>query len=181
MKKTILFIALIAATGSMFAQKKTTTSGTVNFDATTSLDQLPKAENKTAIAAVDTKKGTVAFEVVMKNFTFGNPRIQEHFNGPKWLDSEKFPTATFNGNITNLSAVNFSKDGVYNADVAGDLTIHGVTKPVKTIGKVTVAGKTVSVNADFSIKLEDYGVEGPQIGAGKIAKEPKITVAADLQ
>lgn len=181
MKKTLLFIALIAATGSMFAQKKTTTSGTVNFDATTSLDQLPKAENKTVIAALDTKKGTLAFEVVMKNFTFGNPRIQEHFNGPKWLDSEKFPTSTFKGTVTNLSAVNFKKDGTYDAEVEGDLTIHGVTKPVKSTGKITVAGKTVSVNADFSIKLEDYAVEGPQIGAGKIAKEPKITVAADLQ
>ncbi len=181
MKKTILFIALVAATGSMFAQKKTTTSATVNFDATTSLDQLPKAENKTVIAAIDPKKGTVAFEVLMKNFTFGNPRIQEHFNGPKWLDSEKFPTATFAGTITNLSAVDFKKDGAYNAEVAGDLTIHGVTKPVKTSGKIVVAGKAVSVNADFSIKLEDYGVEGPQIAAGKIAKEPKITVAAEMQ
>ncbi len=181
MKKTILFIALVAATGAMFAQKKTTTSGSINFDATTSLDQLPKAENKTVIAAIDPKKGTLAFEVIMKNFTFGNPRIQEHFNGPKWLDSEKFPTATFSGNITNPTAVNFSKDGTYDAEVAGDLTIHGVTKQVKTTGKIVVNGKVVSVNAEFSIKLEDYSVDGPQIGAGKIAKEPKITVAADMQ
>ncbi|MBC7887789.1 MAG: YceI family protein [Ferruginibacter sp.] len=181
MKKSILVIALVAATGAMFAQKKTTTSGTVNFDATTSLDQLPKAENKTVIVAIDPKKGSVAFEVVMKNFTFGNPRIQEHFNGPRWLDSEKFPTATFKGNITNLAAIDFKKDGTYDADVAGDLTIHGVTKPVKTTGKIVVAGKALSANADFSIKLEDYGVDGPQIAAGKISKEPKITVAADLQ
>lgn len=181
MKKTILLIALVAATGLIFAQKKTTTSGSVSFDATTTLDQLPKAENKTAIVAIDPKKGSVAFEVVMKNFTFGNPRIQEHFNGERWLNSEKFPTATFIGNITNLAAVNFSKDGTYDADVAGDLTIHGVTKPIKTSGKIIVAGKTISTNAEFTIKLEDYGVEGPQIAAGKIAKEPKITVSADLQ
>ncbi|MCW3091167.1 MAG: YceI family protein [Ferruginibacter sp.] len=181
MKKSILFIALIAATGSLFAQKKMTTSGTVNFDATTSLDQLPKAENKTVIAAIDTKNGNIGFEVPMKNFTFGNPRIQEHFNGPKWLDSEKFPTATFKGGITNIASVNFSKDGTYDADVAGDLTIHGVTKPVKSTGKITVNGKTVSANTEFTIKLEDYGVDGPQIAAGKISKEPKIMVSADLQ
>lgn len=181
MKKSILFIALIAATGSMFAQKKTTTSGTINFDATTSLDQKPKAENKTVIAAIDPTKGTVAFEVIIKNFTFANPMMQEHFNSPKWLDSEKFPTSTFKGNITNLAAIDFSKDGTYDADIAGDLTIHGVTKSVKTTGKIVVTGKAVSANAEFTIKVADYGVDGPQIGAGKVSKEPKISVSADLQ
>ena len=36
MKKTILFLALVIAAGSLFAQKKTTTSATISFDATTS-------------------------------------------------------------------------------------------------------------------------------------------------
>ncbi len=181
MKKSILFIALIAATGSLFAQKKTTTSGTINFDATTSLDEAPKAENKTVIVAIDPTKGTLAFEVVMKNFAFANPRIQEHFNGEKWLETDKYPTSTFKGNITNLAAIDFRKDGTYDADVAGDLTIHGITKPVKTTGKIVVNGKAVSTNAEFNIKLADYNVDGPQIGAGKISKEPKITVSAELQ
>lgn len=181
MKKSILFIALVAATGSMFAQKKTTTSATINFDATTSLDQLPKAENKTVIAAIDPAKGTVAFELLMKNFAFGNPKMQEHFNGATWLDSEKFPTSTFKGTITNLAAVDFTQDGSYDAEIAGDLTIHGITKPVKTMGKIIINGKAISTNAEFNIKLEDYGVNGPAIAGGKVAKEPKITVAADFQ
>ena len=50
-------MTLILAAGLLFAQKKTTTSAIINFDATTSLDALPKAENKTAVAAIDTKKG----------------------------------------------------------------------------------------------------------------------------
>lgn len=181
MKKSILFIALVSATGFLFAQKKTTTSATINFDATTSLDALPKAENKTVIAAIDPQKGTIAFEVAMKNFTFGNPRMQEHFNGPKWLDSEKFPTADFKGTITNLAAVNFTKDGTYDAEVAGDLTIHGVTKPVKTTGKIIVNGKAVTANTEFTIKLEDYAIDGPQVAAGKISKDPKISVSAEMQ
>ena len=181
MKKSVLFIAVFMAASALFAQKKTTTSATINFDATTSLDQLPKAENKTVIAAIDPKKGTVAFEVIMKNFSFTNPKIQDHFNGATWLDSEKFPTSTFKGTIVNLSAINFAKDGSYNADIAGDLTIHGVTKPIKTSGKIIVAGKAVSAIADFTVKLEDYGVNGGAIAAGKVSKEPKITIAAEMQ
>jgi polyisoprenoid-binding protein YceI len=181
MKKSILLIALAVATGSMFAQKKTTTSGTINFDATTSLDQGPKAENKTVIVAIDPANGNIGFEAIIKNFAFSNPKMQEHFNSTGWLDSEKFPTSTFKGGITNLTAVDFSKDGTYDAEVAGDLTIHGITKPVKTTGKIIVNSKVVSVKADFTVKLADYSIDAPPVGAGKVSKEPKITVSAELQ
>ncbi|HMU73825.1 MAG TPA: hypothetical protein PKD93_13855, partial [Ferruginibacter sp.] len=74
MKKTTLILALVMATGSLFAQKKTTTSAVISFDATTAIDALPKADNKTAIASLDTKTGKLAFEVTIKNFAFSNPR-----------------------------------------------------------------------------------------------------------
>ncbi len=180
MKKTTFFFALVLATGVLFAQKKTTTSAIVNFDATTSTDALPKAENKTAVAMLDTKSGAVAFEVAIKNFAFTNPRIQEHFNAAGWMNSDQFPTATFKGKISNLAAVNFAKNGTYNADVDGELTLHGITQPVKTKATITVDGKTISTKSAFTIKLEDYKVEGNAIAAGKVAKEPTISVAAEF-
>ncbi|HMK03778.1 MAG TPA: YceI family protein [Ferruginibacter sp.] len=178
MKRTILSLALVLATILTFAQKKTTTSAIVNFDAATSIDALPKAENKTVIAALDTKSGGIAFEVNIKNFAFTNPRIQEHFNNAGWMDSDKYPTATFKGNITNLSAVKFYKDGTYPAEVSGDLTIHGVSQAVKTTGTIVVKGTAITANADFSVKLADYNISGAAIGAGKVSKEPKISVSA---
>ena len=182
MKKSIILFTMVGLTSFAFAQKKqTTTSATINFDATTSLDKLPKADNKTVVASLDTKTGNVAFESVIKSFTFSNPKIQEHFNGDKWMDSDKFPTATFTGKITNLTAVNFKKDGTYSANVSGDLTMHGITKPVATVASVTVSGKTISTTTDFSVKLADYGVNGGAIAAGKVATEPKITVVAEFK
>lgn len=180
MKKTILSVALVMATGLLFAQKKTTTSATIAFDATTAIDALPKAENKTVIASLDTKSGTVAFEAAIKSFTFSNPKIQEHFNNKGWMDSDQFATATFKGSITNLKTVKFNKDGIYPVDIAGDLTLHGVTQPVNAKGTVTISGKTINATSDFTLKLEDYKVTGGAIGAGKVAKEPKISVAAEF-
>ena len=180
MKKAILSMALVLSAGLLFAQKKTTTSAIINFDATTSIDKLPKAENKTVVASLDTKTGKVAFEATVKSFAFSNPRIQDHFNNAGWMDSEKYPTATFTGNITNLKDVKFNKDGVYNANVKGDLTMHGVTKPVETKATITVKGSSIKTSSDFSVKLEDYNVSGPAIGAGKVAKEPAITVLAEF-
>jgi polyisoprenoid-binding protein YceI len=182
MKKTIILFALVGFTTASFAQKKkVTTSATINFDATTKIDALPKAENKTVVASLDTKTGDVAFESIIKSFSFSNPKMQEHFNGAMWMDSEKFPKASFKGKITNLSAVNFKKDGTYSATVTGDLTLHGVAKPVTTTASIKVAGKTVSTTTDFSVKLADFEVNGPAIGAGKVATDPKITVVADFK
>lgn len=182
MKKSIVLFALVGLTTLTFAQKKkTTTSATINFDATTKLDALPKAENKTVIASLNTKSGDVAFESVIKSFTFGNPKMQEHFNGAGWMDSDKFPKATFKGKITNLYAINFKTDGTYSATINGDLTLHGVTKPVNTTASIVVSGKNVTTTSNFTIALADYAVNGPAIGAGKVATDPKITVVAEFK
>ncbi|MBK8610879.1 MAG: YceI family protein [Chitinophagaceae bacterium] len=178
MKKTILSLALVLATGLLFAQKKTTTSAVISFDATTALDALPKAENKTVIASLDTKTGKLAFEATIKNFAFSNPRIQEHFNNKGWMDSDNFPTAGFAGTISDLSAVKFAKNGVYMVTVKGDLTLHGVTKTIEAPATITVDGTSIKAASVFGIKLADYGVDGAAIGAGKVSKEPTITVSA---
>lgn len=180
MKKTSLFLSLFLASGMLFAQKKITTSASVNFDATTSIDDLPKAENKTAVAAIDTKTGALAFEVVIKNFSFSNPMIQEHFNSSGWMDSDQYPSATFKGEITNLADINFTQNGTYNAEVSGNLTIHGNTNPVKTKATITVTDSRINSKANFKIKLEDYKITGKAIAAGKVAAEPTISVSADF-
>ena len=77
MKKVTLILALTVVTGALFAQKKTTSSGSITFDATTPKDDMPKAENKTVIAAIDTKTGSVAFEAIVKSFSFVNGMMQE--------------------------------------------------------------------------------------------------------
>jgi polyisoprenoid-binding protein YceI len=181
MKKTILFIALIAFGGSLIAQKATTTSAVVTFDATTEKDALPKAENKTVIAAVDKSTGAVAFEAAVNNFAFSNPMIQEHFNGDKWMNSAKFPKFTFTGKISDLSKVSFGKDGSYTVDVTGDLTVRDVTKSITTPATIVVKNGAISASSAFTIKLADYGFTGGPIDAGKVAPEPKITVAAELK
>ncbi len=181
MKKTILFLSLVALSGSLLAQKKTTTSATVAFDASTAIDALPKAENKTVIASLDTKTGSVQFEATVKNFAFSNPTIQQHFNEKKWLNSDEFPKFTFKGTITSPSAVNFDNNGSYTVSVTGDLTVRGVSKPVTAPGTVVVNNGTISATSEFSIKLADFGITGVPIDAGKVAKEPKITVSVEFK
>lgn len=180
MKKILLSLLITTLTLSVFAQKKTTTSAIIAFDATTTLDPLPKAENKTVVAALDTKTGTVQFEAAMKNFSFSNSRMQEHFNNASWMNTDQYPASTFSGKITNLKSVNFSKNGTYTADVEGDLTIRDVTQKVSSKGTIIVENGKLKCNAEFSINLDDFKITANQIIAGKVSKEPKITVSAEF-
>jgi polyisoprenoid-binding protein YceI len=180
MKKTILTLAVATISFIATAQKKTTTSATVAFDASTAIDDLPKAENKTVVAAIDPAKNTIQFEAAIKSFAFSNPKIQEHFNQKNWLNSDEFPKATFSGVIKDPKAVNFKKDGTYNVNVDGELTIKGKTQKVSTPATIIVSGKTLKTSASFNISLADYEISGAPITSGKVAKEPKITVSAEL-
>ena len=178
MKKTILLLSVSLLTLVGFSQKKTTTSAVINFDASTSLDALPKAENKAVIAAIDLKKGTISFEAGVKNFSFSNPMMQDHFNGEKWMNSDKFPKATFKGKLNNTKKADFSKPGKYEVETTGDLTIKEISKPVKTTATITIEEKSTTANAEFTISLSDYGITGAAIDAGKVEKQPKIVVNA---
>ena len=180
MKKSILLLFLIQASVLLIAQRKTTTSAIIAFDASTAIDNLPKAENKTAVAAIDLEKKTVQFEAAIKNFSFANPRIQDHFNQKGWMNSDEFPKAVFNGAVTNPASVNFKKDGTYEVTVTGDLTIKGKTNKIITPATIVVSGSTIKTSAAFNVKLSDYGIEGASVDAGKVSREPKISITADF-
>ncbi len=178
MKKSILFLSLIAFTTGVMAQKAVTTSAVVSFDASTPKDALPKAENKAVIASLDKKTGAVMFEAAVNNFAFSNARIQEHFNGDKWMNAAAFPKFTFSGKIDKPGSVNFKKNGTYNVTVSGNLTVKGIAKPVSAPATIVVKDGAISSTSTFNIKLADYGITGGSIDSGKVSAEPGISVAA---
>ena len=180
MKKSIFFLSLIAITSASMAQKVVTTSAVVSFDATTPKDALPKAENKTVIASLDKTTGAVAFEAAVNNFAFSNPMIQEHFNGEKWMNSATFPKFTFTGKVDKLDKIKFNKNGSYDVNVSGNLTVKGVSKTVSAPATVTVKDGVVSAVSTFTIKLKDYEIAGAPIEAGKVAEKPTISVSASF-
>lgn len=176
MKSTFLFALMLSSAG-LFAQAKKTTSATISFDASTPADHVAKAENKTVIAAIDPQTGTVQFEAAVKNFSFENKKVEEHFNAERWLNSEKFPKFSFKGKIENPGKVNFKKDGVYTVSVAGDLTIKQTTLPVTAPATITIKSGKISSIASFAVNLPSFGV---MADGKKVAKDAQVTVAADL-
>lgn len=181
MKKLLLLLfaaVSIAATAS--AQNYFTRDGKVKFDASTNTSlETVEALSNTASCVVDAASGKMEWAVLLKSFHFEKALMEEHFN-ENYVESSKYPKATFTGTITNLNEVTLSKDGVYHATVTGQFTLHGVTKDMTTYGVITVSGGNLKVNAGFTLTLADFNITVPSMVSDKVSKEAKILVDATL-
>ena len=85
--------------------------------------------------------------------------------------------SSFKGKITNLSSVDFSKNGTYSVTVEGDLTIHNVTNKISTKGTIEVVTGGINANSKFNIVPEDYKIIIPGVVRDKIDKNLEVTVS----
>lgn len=180
MKSLVLtFTVLLSFTGFVYSQKYMTRTGRVHFNAIVPGTPEVEAVNNEVATILDSKSGEMIFQVLIKSFKFQRELMQEHFN-ENYLESDKYPKSEFKGMITNISDINFSKDGAYNATVTGKLTIHNVTRDVTVPGTITVKGNTIDLKARFSVTIKDYDIKIPEIVANKVAKVASIDVESNL-
>jgi polyisoprenoid-binding protein YceI len=177
--KKLFFVLLAAAALQSNAQRYVTKTGTVDFLSKAPMETI-SGVNRASACLIDADKGKVDVIIQIKSFVFKQQLLQEHFN-ENYMESDKYPRATFSGMITNLSSINFEKDGEYKADVAGKLTIHGVTQDVKESGRIMIKNGKPTVLCSFAVLLADYKIEIPGAVKDKIAKEVKINLNAPLE
>ena len=168
MKKMLTFLFIASNVLQVSAQKQFTKTGHIWFYSHAPLEDIT-AHNYQVTSVMNTETGEMAFKVTMNAFQFEKALMQQHFN-EKYIESEKFPESTFKGKITDLSKIDFTKDGEYKAQVEGELTIHGVTKPVKADGTVTVKGDKFIAQSLFQIAVADYDIKIPSAVKDNIAK-----------
>ena len=109
------------------------------------------------------KTGTVDITVDASSIDFGHAKLNEHAKSPEMFDIAKYPTITYKGTI-----VKFNGDAP--AEVSGQLTMHGVTKPLtltlnqfkcmqNPMLKKEVCGADASATLDRSQFGIDYGAK----------------------
>jgi polyisoprenoid-binding protein YceI len=175
----ILFMAVMAVGFTSSATKYMTKNGKISFYSDAPLEKI-EAKNSQVNAALDVQTGDILFKVLIKSFVFEKALMQKHFN-ENYMESDKFPTSTYKGKITNLTEVKFDKAGTYNSKVNGQLNIHGVTKDVAAQGTITVNADGINIKAKFKINIGDYGIKIPGAVTGKIAEEVEIIIDADMK
>jgi polyisoprenoid-binding protein YceI len=87
-----------------------------------------------------------------------NAELNGELKGDKWFDTAKYP-------IISFKATKVTMTGPGKADVVGDLTLHGTTKPVVLYAAFHGAGVnplnkhyTVGFDASAKIKRTEFGV-----------------------
>jgi polyisoprenoid-binding protein YceI len=103
------------------------------------------------------KTGTVDITIDATSIDFGNDKLNEHAKKPEMFDTAKFPTATYKGKLVFKGDVP--------ATVDGQLTLHGVTKPVtltinkfKCIQHPMIKKEVCGADASATFKRSDFGV-----------------------
>lgn len=121
------------------------------------------------------QNSSVTASVGIASFASGNPDRDQHAVGPFWLNAEAFPAMTFKSTKVELT-------GDETAKVTGDLTLHGVTKPLTldvALHKIGSDPSTKREAAGFSatgvINRQDFGVTTAK---GMIGDEVAITIEA---
>jgi polyisoprenoid-binding protein YceI len=106
------------------------------------------------------------------------PKLTDELKGDKWFDVAKFPQATFASTSVTLGSGG-------EATIAGNLTLHGITKPVVLHAHLVGAGVnpldktyTVGFQASGTINRSDFGVS---LYAPALGDEVELSIAGAFE
>jgi polyisoprenoid-binding protein YceI len=176
MKKTALFYLLLTVTLSMtYGQHRYfTKTGKISFFSHTPMEDID-ATNNQVTSFIDIESGEIVFAVLMKSFKFNKALMEEHFN-ENYVESDKYPKATFEGKILDYDKSRFEKKEPYEVIIQGKLTIHGETKEIEENAILTMEKGKLAGNAKISIDLYDYKIDIPKVVKENIAESVEITI-----
>jgi polyisoprenoid-binding protein YceI len=130
----------------------------------------------------DLKNASVQATIDATTISTGVGKRDEHLRSPDFFDTAKFPTITF-------KSTSVKKAGADKYKVAGDLTLHGVTKPVV----LDVESPTTEIKdpygntkrgavATTTINRKDFGLNwNTALEAGGVLVGDSVKVTIDLQ
>jgi polyisoprenoid-binding protein YceI len=122
------------------------------------------------------KSGSVDITIDATSLDFGHTKLNEHAKGPDMFDVTKFPNATYKGKLVFKGDVPTSVDG--------ELTLHGVTKPVtlhisqfKCIQHPMLKREVCGADASATFNRADFGVDyGVKMGF-----KPEVKLAIQVE
>jgi polyisoprenoid-binding protein YceI len=121
--------------------------------------QFSRVEGTLKFDAANPTNGSVTATIALANLSSGVPDLDDNFHSVDFFDVARYPTATFKSTRV--------EKGVAPGKlvVVGDLTVHGVTRPVTldvTINKVGTDIRNnlpaVGFDATTTIKRSDFGL-----------------------
>ena len=132
--------------------------------------------------ASDTSLSHVEASIPVATVNTGDAQRDGHLKSADFFDAEKFPTLNFiSGRVIRKGEAEYS--------VSGDLTIHGVTKPVTFVveglsapGKDPWGNIRIGLSATTKINRKDYGLNwNAALEAGGILVGDDVNITIEAQ
>ena len=121
---------------------------------------LEKISGTFQLDIADLTKSSVEVTLPLEGLHTGVAKLDEHLKSPDFFDAAKFPTATFKSSKVETA-------GPGKLKVSGDLSIHGVTKPVVLDVTVNRIGEhpmmkvaSAGFDASATLRRSEFGMAG---------------------
>lgn len=124
--------------------------------------------------AANPSASSVSIKVATASVDTGNADRDNHLRSPDFFDAAKFPEITFSSTSVKATGTTL--------EVAGKLSLHGVTKDVTVTMEKTGEGKgrngeaLIGFEGVLQIKRTDYGMT---YGAGALGDDVRLTIAVE--
>lgn len=104
-------------------------------------------------------------------------KVQETMLGPQVLDVARFPTIRFHSTAVTGSRI---LSGTYAAAVAGELSLHGVTKAFTVPLQLETRSDMLTATGKLIVKQTDFGIEPISAGGGLVKVEDDVTISFQI-
>lgn len=116
------------------------------------------------------KDSKLYFEVDLNTLDTGIGLRNRHMR-ENYLETDKYQFAFFEGHFTNVKQIS---DGEFEVETEGTMNIHGITKSVKTKGKLIKTQNGFTITSQFFVKLSDYKIDVPELMFVKISENMEL-------
>ena len=137
---------------------------------------LEKFSGDFQLDTADLTRSSISVTFPLEGLHSGVPELDDDLKSPGFFDAVKYPNIKF-------KSTNVEKVGADGLKIIGDLTVHGVTRPVVLNGKVNKIGDNPMVKspsagfeADATLKRSEFDV-GKLVPA--ISDEIKVHITLD--
>ena len=105
------------------------------------------------------------------------PKVQDVMSGPKVLDVTRFPAIRFRSQRISGRRV---AEGVYELQVTGELSLHGVVRTVTVPVRVELAGNTLTASGKTTLGQRAFGIEPVSAGGGTVKVKNELGIEFKL-
>ena len=179
MQKLLLPFLLLAVTIAFGQSKYMTKSGSMSFEASQPSFEPIEATHSAVSALLNADTGELAVLALVRGFRFPLALMEEHFN-ENYIESHQYPKTSFKGSILNFDS-NALSNQPRTVQLTGELSMHGVTKPISVSATITQSDEQITLTSSFSVKTSDFGIKIPSLVRKQIDENVQVEVSLPLQ